>query len=229
MLNVGDLPTSQYFCSLFLKRIDMKKCIFFLWALLCLTSCDSGVHIHPQFSDKEYDRMGQAVQGIYHGYYMVLYERPDGKLAKKDSIPASIKVTGWDKREVSFYECPIGLYANTLDGDNPIAHILALQPKIDFTFKYTFKRWEPGSEVICFRPYLPATISISGEYEGSAHHLEFDLGRTAYFVGFHPEDFDQSEVLRGREIRLDISLSSMNEGKALFEPFFNVIFYTENP
>lgn len=168
--------------------------------------------------------MGQAVEGVYHGYYRVIYENPEGKLGITDSIPASIRVTGWNEREITFYDCPIALYAKAYDEDNPLWHIFGNQSNMDFTSNYLFRRWGEVSEEIAFGHQLPTSISLTGDYEGVTHHVRLNFSKSSsYLVSFQKEDFARSEILRGREIRLEIN--NIIDGEEVFYPLFYIMFY----
>ena len=200
----------------------MKKILYTLLVPLFLASCDSGVHIHPQFSDKEYVEMGQAVEGVYQGYYRVIVEKTDGNLGVKDSIPASIKVTGWDEHEITFYDCPISMYAYAFEENTPMRHIFGNLGNMDITSNYFFRRWGDQSQEIALNHQLPTSISISGEYEGITHRYKLNLDDMNVACTFQKEDFSRNEILRGREIRL--SIDRMIDSEKVYYPHFAIIF-----
>lgn len=201
----------------------MKKILYTLLVPIFLASCDSGVHIHPQFSDKEYDEMGKAVEGVYQGYYRVIVEKTDGNLGVKDSIPATIKVTGWDEHEITFFDCPISMYAYSFEENTPMRHIFGNLGNMDITSNYFFRRWGDQSQEIALNHQLPTSISISGEYEGITHRYKLNLDDMNVACTFQKEDFSRNEILRGKEIRL--SIDRMSNDVEHFEPYFVISFY----
>lgn len=198
----------------------MKYCkrVLSLLVILVLASCHHGVTFHPQFSDAEYEKMGNAVMGTYHGKYMVLIWAQEGGITTLEIPDASISVSGWDKRQMVFHEFPIRLLSKTLAEDSFISQYFASRPNQDLVANYTFDGTQRELDgTIWFYHKFISSISFTIDSQGEKHHVEFTPTNGSCYNSIKMEDCNDTMILRHNmtmNTRVDI-VDMTDNGKSL--------------
>lgn len=186
----------------------MKKIILLLTAILMLAACDKGVTIHSMFSKAEQEKMGNAVKGTYHGHYEVFCWTHDGGLSAQKIPDATLSVTGWDKRTVTFHDFPVSLLSKTLADDSFVAHYFASLPDMDLTSNYRFDgtQYAANGTIQFFHRFInPISFTTPADPSGNKHYITIEPTDGSFAFSFRMEDCSEDMIMRNCcEIAVDI-------------------------
>lgn len=192
--------------------------LFFLLAVILFASCERGVTIHSQFTKAEYEKMGNAVMGTYHGKYMVFSWTHDGDVTVKEIPDATISVSAWDKQQVIFRDFPISMLSKTLAEDSFVSQYLGSRPDQDLVSSYTFdgRERESSGKIYFYHQFLtPISFTTEPDASGVKHYIELSPTNGSIYESFTMDECNQPMILRhDKYIAVDIADMTDN-GKSL--------------
>lgn len=194
----------------------MKNLILILSVIL-FASCERGVKIHSRFTKAEYEKMGNAVMGTYHGKYMTFVWTQDSLIVHE--IPdATVSVSAWDKQQIVFHDFPISLLSKTLAEDSFVSQYFASRPNQDLTAQYTFNgisREVDGTIFFQYKFLNSISFTTGPDSLGKKHYIELPPTSGHVYSTFTMDECEGIMILRNRGFAAVDFVDMTDNGKSL--------------